>query len=121
MLTNLQNSYAKYFNIKNKRQGPLFQSMFKAVRVETDEQFLHLSRYIHLNPYTSYLVNREQLPSYPWSSYPAYFENKLPEVVNTKAILDLTGNINKYKKFVLDQAEYQKNLNTIKHLLVDDK
>lgn len=54
MLANLQNGYARYFNLKHKRRGPLFQSMFKAIRVETDEQLLHVSRYIHLNPSSSY-------------------------------------------------------------------
>lgn len=42
--------YAGYFNRKYKRVGPLFQGVYKAVLIESDEQFLHLSRYIHLNP-----------------------------------------------------------------------
>lgn len=39
--------YTMYFNRKYKRVGPLFQSVYKAVLVNTDEQFLHLTRYIH--------------------------------------------------------------------------
>jgi len=42
--------YGMYFNKKYKRDGSLFQDVYKAVAVETDEQLLHLSRYIHLNP-----------------------------------------------------------------------
>ena len=33
-----QNSYAKYFNTKYKKEGSLFTGPFKAVRIETDEQ-----------------------------------------------------------------------------------
>ena len=47
-MSNYQNSYARYFNTKYKRDGGLFQSMFRAIRIETDEQLLHVSRYIHL-------------------------------------------------------------------------
>lgn len=54
-LSNFQNSFAKYFNIKNKRFGTLFQRPFKAKHIETEEELLHLSRYIHLNPVTSYI------------------------------------------------------------------
>ncbi|MBI2036324.1 transposase [Candidatus Microgenomates bacterium] len=51
-----QNSYTKYFNTKHERIGPILQGQFKAVFVEDENQLLHLSRYIHLNPFTSFVV-----------------------------------------------------------------
>lgn len=44
--------YVTYFNKKYKRVGPLFQGVYKAVLVESEEQLLYLSRYIHLNSKT---------------------------------------------------------------------
>ena len=49
-LQRIQDSYAKYFNAKYGKRGHLFQSTFRAVPVETDEQLLYLSAYIHRNP-----------------------------------------------------------------------
>jgi putative transposase len=34
----IQNSYAKYYNLKYKRFGPLYQSMFKCLRISKDDQ-----------------------------------------------------------------------------------
>lgn len=45
-MRNFQNSYAKFFNIKHQRVGPLFQSIFRAIRIEDNEQLLHVNRYI---------------------------------------------------------------------------
>src|SRR3990167_1488571 len=39
--------YTMYFNKKYKRVGSLYQDVYKAVLVETEKQFIHLSRYIH--------------------------------------------------------------------------
>jgi putative transposase len=116
----IQNAYAKYFNMKHDRSGPLFQPMFKAVRVQTDEQLLHVSRYIHLNPSTGHVVTIDDLPQYPWSSLTRYFDhsNKY-EFVNTELILGLMNKKVKYKEFVFDQAEYQRELAKIKHLILE--
>ena len=40
--------YTMYFNKKYKRVGSLYQGVYKAVLIESDEQLLHLTRYIHL-------------------------------------------------------------------------
>ncbi len=119
-MANLQNGYAKYYNLNNRRAGPLFQSIFKAVRVETDEQLLHVSRYIHLNPSTGYLVNISDLINYPWSSLPEYIlDKKAYQFINKDIILDLIGGVDKYWEFVFDQAQYQRELGIIKHLALE--
>lgn len=122
-LGNLENSYVKYFNTKSTRAGPLFQSMFKAVRIETNEQLLHVSRYIHLNPSTGYLVEIKDLARYRWFSFPNYLDEdenliKYP-FVNTDVILSFFKTKKDYKKFVFDQAEYQRELDRIKHLILE--
>lgn len=119
-MSNIQNGYVKYFNIKSERKGPLFQSVFKAVIVETDEQLLHVSRYIHLNPSTSYLVEVKDLAAYPWSSFLCYLKEEIkPSFVNSKFILNLFKNRDSYKNFVFNQVEYQKKLDVIKHLILE--
>lgn len=116
---NVQNSYVKYFNLKNKRIGPLFQSAFQAVRIETDEQFLHVSRYIHLNPVSSNLINVANLENYRWSSYIDYVTSYKHRFINKKELLQFFKYENDYRKFVLDHADYQKALQKIKSVTID--
>ena len=121
-LRNLQNSYAKYFNTKNRRLGPLFQSMFKAIRVETEEQLIHLSRYIHLNPSSAYLVEFEKMETYKWSSLPEYVGLKEHGLSSPDFVLGLDyfrNHKETYRKFVLNRAEYQRNLQKIKRLTLE--
>lgn len=110
------NSYTKYYNIKHNRIGPLLQGEFKAVLVESDEQLIHLSRYIHLNPYAAYLC--KNLEQYEWSSYREYVKD-LNGVCFKELVLSLFKCPADYKKFVLDQADYARELELIKHQLVD--
>ena len=95
--------------------------MFKAVRIETDEQLLHVSRYIHLNPSTAYIVEPEKLGDYRWSSYLIYLNEDSMDhsFVNPEIILSFFKNRADYKKFVLDQAVYQRELDKIKHLIFE--
>ena len=116
-MTNFQHSCSKYFNIKNERTGSLFQSMFKAVRIENDEQLLHVSRYIHLNPVSSFLINIQSLEDYPWSSFRDYINGS--GFINAELVLSHFKSKEEYKKFVYDQADYQQKLEIIKHLALE--
>lgn len=118
-LSNLQNSYTRYFNLKYERVGSLFQGKFKAVHVETEQQLLHLSRYIHLNPYSSAIVkNLDQLLSYLWSSLPQYLGNQ-HGFCQIEVVMSSFSKPKHYKRFLLDQADYQKQLEQIKHLFLE--
>lgn len=46
-ISSIGTRYTMYFNRKYKRVGSLYQGVYKAVLVSTDEQLLQLSRYIH--------------------------------------------------------------------------
>ncbi len=118
-VSNFTNSYTKYFNTKHERVGPLFQGIFKAVRVESDEQFVHVSRYIHLNPVSSFLIKPEILSTYQWSSYPEYLGNTSKKFISKEKVLSLFPSTKAYEKFVLDQADYAKQLELIKHLTLE--
>lgn len=119
-LSNFQNSYTRYSNVRHNLDGSLFLNQFKAVRIITDEQLIHVSRYIHLNPYTSYVVNSiDKLVSYKWSSLNTYL-NIRNDFVETNTILDLFRNQREYKQFVLDQADYQRQLKKIAYLTLEE-
>ncbi len=118
-LANFQNSYAKYFNTSKSRKGSLFLGQFKAVRIETDEQLLHVSRYIHLNPLTGYVVKKEdQLLDYKWSSLEEFLSNndKPYQVTNPTEIISRFKNSQDYQDFLFNQVAYQRELAHIKHL-----
>ncbi len=109
-------SYAKYFNTRHKRVGSLFQGPFKAVLVESDEQLMHLSRYIHLNPIASLMVKK--IEDYQYSSYPEY-TNQLAGICNRSTILTLFSSTTKYEHFVLDQVDFSKKLELVKHMTLE--
>lgn len=117
-MSNVMNSFTRVYNVKNKRRGPLFLPRFQSREILSDEQFVHVSRYIHLNPYSSALVQTiKGLTKYPWSSYKFYVDNSIYTLVNTKRILQLFRNEKSlYKKFVEDQADYQRSLENLKYI-----
>lgn len=117
-IAKFSNSYTKYFNTKQDRVGPIFQGVYKAVKVDTDEQLVHLSRYIHLNPVVSSLITKEEIFNYPWSSLP-HFVKDYSTLVYVEPILSLFKNKSEYNKFLLDQISYAKQLELIKHLTLE--
>jgi putative transposase len=114
-ISNVLNSYTRYFNIKLARKGPLWEGRFKNVLVATDEQLLHLTRYIHLNPVTAYLVNTPE--EWPWSSYNEYLSlaNSAKKTCNFEDLLEI--NPDDYRKFVKNMILDQRELAKIKSLI----
>lgn len=119
-ISNYCNSYNKYFNKKYNRVGPLFQGAFKAVRIETDEQFIHLSRYIHLNPVSSFIIEEDGLDTYPWSSLPEYLGKVEQGISDSQIVLSHFKSRQDYRRFVHDQVSYAQNLERIKHLAFEE-
>lgn len=59
--------YAMQYNHRHSLKGHVFEDRYRSCLVETDRYFLHVSRYIHLNPVTAKMVTRPE--DYYWSSY----------------------------------------------------
>lgn len=113
-------SYANYFNIINQNKGPVFEGRFKAVRVSSNEQLLHLSRYIHLNPYTASIVKDVgKLQDYPFSSLKEYLHPNRFNLSQTSEILTQFASCQDYLDFTLNHANHQKQLHLIKKISID--
>lgn len=117
-MAKITNSFSHYFNTRHERTGYLFQGNFGAVRIETNEQLIHVSRYIHLNPVSSYLVEIKDLENYEYSSYPEYLDIR-SGFSNVEEVLSFFKNGQEYKNFVEDQADYARQLENIKHLTLE--
>jgi len=116
-MNNILNSYSHYFNIKTERRGPLWESRFNNILVETNEQLAHLTRYIHLNPATAYLVDTPQ--DWQFSSY-REFLGKIKEdqqLCNYSEFMHIEPK--SYKEFVNSQIDYQRELANIKRLFLE--
>lgn len=116
-MKDILNSYTRYFNTKHKRKGPLWESRFKSVLVKTDEQLLHLTRYVHLNPVTAKIFNRPE--KWQFSSYGEYLSkvNDATAICQFNDVLEIEPS--SYRKFVGDRISYQRELAKIKKLILD--
>lgn len=110
-------SYSRYFNIKYNRLGPLCDGRFKNIIIDKDDYLLHLTRYIHLNPVSGSLVSKPQ--EWGYSSYKEYIgvEPENERICEFGDILGLSPQ--KYMEFVEERIDYQKELEAIKHLVIE--
>src|SRR3989344_704418 len=106
-LSNIQNSFAKSFNLIYERDGGLFKNSFKAKRITNNEEFIHVGRYIHLNHVTSKIITIEQLLTYEWTSLAYYFDKKNSDFVNANPVLRYFKTQEKYFKFLKNNIYYQ--------------
>ena len=94
--------YSMYFNRRYKRVGPLFQGKYKAVLIESEDQLIYLTKYIHRNP-VEILPSGSDLEGYKYSSYGNYLGRFSQRWLKSKKLLDIFTSSNKmltYKNFV---------------------
>ena len=109
-MNSLCTRFTMYMNKKYKRVGPLFQSVYKAVLVRTDEQLLYLTRYIHRNVLEKHRSDHRyihMLASYPYSSYPEYLGLRNTSWVTPHIVQSFFSKTGKhsYQAFVEDAEE----------------
>ena len=109
-MNSLGTRYTMYFNRKYERVGSLWQSVYKAVLINTEEQYLYLSRYIHKQALSP--KGEERQPN----SYAEYLGNRKTEWVQPDEVLSYFSTINpklSYQSFIFTPEE-EKIIDTIK-------
>jgi putative transposase len=84
-MNSLGTRYSMYFNRKYHRVGPLYQGVYKAILVDNEGQFLHLSRYIHKQ---ALALNNQPC------SYPEYIGTRKTTWVNAEEVLNYFSKTN---------------------------
>ena len=108
-MNSLGTRYVMYFNKKYDRKGVLFQDVYKAVRIQSDDQLLSVSKYIHLNGPTSLNLppHRYKESKFPCSLH-EYIEGKQTSWIKTNHILNYFNAKNpssSYRSFILDESK----------------
>ncbi|CAN5675660.1 hypothetical protein BH23PAT1_BH23PAT1_0920 [soil metagenome] len=96
-MRSLMTSYSRYFNLKYKRTGPVYESRYKAVRIDKDNYLQHITRYIHLNP--------RLWENYKYTSIKYHRGGSEPAWLNTDKILCLFASRDDCMNFVADIEE----------------
>jgi len=112
--------YAVYFNNKYHRQGALFQSRFKPVLIENEEQLKNNFVYIHSNPVALIEPNWKiggikdlkraikAVENYKWSSYQDYLSYKNFPSLTHRGLFEKMLQPNERRSFVNDWLKHKK-------------
>lgn len=112
LMHSIMTSYSRYFNLKYKRSGPLFESRYKASLINQDRYLLHVTRYIHLNP--------RLWRTYRYSSLKYYTSSvSQPKWLQVLRIRELFDDESDYEQFVADYEAHKQMLDEFKHELAD--
>ncbi len=113
----LGNGYTKYFNNRNDRSGVLFQGVFKAVHIDSNEYLLHVSAYVNLN----YRVHSlgHQMSKSSWEEY----TDGLVGICNKEVITNQFNDTNEYKNFsestIMDITERRNKFGDLQRFFIE--
>jgi len=115
-LQSLCTRYTMYFNKKYRRVGSLYQDIYKAVSIETEEQFIYLSKYIHKqalfheSPTAPVASQGWSLRSWKQpSSYPEYLGKRKTQWIHPEEVLSYFSKTNPkltYKTFIEEKDDF---------------
>ena len=124
--------YAGYFNCKYNRKGYVFQSRFKAVHIETEDQLKNVFVYIHTNPIALIEPDWKErgignplkaikfLENYKWSSYLDYIGKKnFPSVTEREFLSEVMGGEKGCQKFVNQWIKYKGEIATLGDIVLE--
>lgn len=115
-MRSLGTKFSMYFNRRYERVGPVWQGIYKAVEVKSENQLTYLSKYIHRNP-VEILPTRINLEGYKYSSYANYLGRFKQTWVKPEDILCYFKK-DSYKDFVEEIDE--RDLYSIKDVVIEN-
>jgi REP element-mobilizing transposase RayT len=108
--------YSKYFNLKYKRSGTLFQGPYKAILIDSDDYLLHLSSYINLNNKVHGLENTLYKSS--WGEYSQNTKGEM-DFCEKDIILNQFSSQEEYKSFAEESLKSIRERKELEKLLLD--
>ena len=98
----VNSNYARYYNYKENRTGPVFENRYKGILVENETYLLQLLKYIHLNPVRAKMCL--SMDNYRWSS-DVFYRRNMRGIVDIDIILNILSQnrieaIRKYMSFM---------------------
>jgi len=119
----ITSGYTQYFNLKNNRNGVLFQGKSKIIPIQADAHFLHIPYYILSNPIELIEPGWKEkgikdlkkiinfLENYKYSSFPDLIgKNNFPEIINKELFYEIYNtNEKKFKKDFIEWLKSFKN------------
>ena len=97
--------YTWYFNNKYRRNGSLFQGVFKDVHIDSNEYLLHVSAYVNLNDRVHKLGGETAKLIESISSWGEYVEKGIKGICEKEIILGQFKNVDEYRDFALSSLE----------------
>lgn len=80
----LQMSYSKYYNLRHKHSGAVWQGNYKAKHIDNDAYCIHLMHYIHFNPVKHGIMRK--IEEWPYSSFLDLMEMRKGTMVNKTSL-----------------------------------